>query len=78
MASDPDGAVTGLRAVEQTDLYINGGFFVFRREIFDHMRPGEELVAQPFERLIEKRLLTTVPYKGFWRACDTFKDLQTL
>ena len=31
-----------------------------------------------FARLIEKRLLTTVPYQGFWRACDTFKDLQTL
>lgn len=76
--SDPDGAVTGVRAVEQTDLYINGGFFAFRREIFEHMRPGEELVDKPFARLIEKRLLTTLPYQGFWRACDTFKDLQTL
>ena len=76
--SDPNGTVTGVRAVEQTDLSINGGFFVFRREIFDHIRPGEELVAQPFDRLIEKRLLITMPYRGFWRACDTFKDLQTL
>jgi glucose-1-phosphate cytidylyltransferase len=76
--SDPDGTVTGVQAVEQTDLYINGGFFAFRRQIFDYMRPGEELVEEPFARLIEERLLTTLPYRGFWRACDTFKDLQTL
>ena len=48
-----------MRAVEQTDLYINGGFFAFRREVFEYIRPGEDLVAEPFTRLIEKRLLAT-------------------
>jgi glucose-1-phosphate cytidylyltransferase len=38
------------------------------------MRPGDELVLQPFERLIEKRALAAVPYDGFWRNMDTFKD----
>ncbi|MBD0275144.1 MAG: glucose-1-phosphate cytidylyltransferase, partial [Acetobacteraceae bacterium] len=76
--SDRHGVVTGLRSAEQADLSINGGFFAFRREVFDHMRPGEELVEEPFARLVGKRLLAAVPYRGFWRACDTFKDLQTL
>ena len=48
------------------------------REIFDYMRPGEELVLEPFRRLIAARKLGAHPYAGFWRCCDTFKDLQTL
>ena len=54
-------------------MRINAGFFVLRREIFDYMRPGEELVLEPFERLIASSLLA-YPYDGFWRAMDTFKD----
>lgn len=78
VTSDPDGTVTGVRAVEQTNLHINGGFFAFRRQIFDHIRASEDLATDAFGRLIERRLLTTLPYRGFWRCCDTFKDLQTL
>jgi glucose-1-phosphate cytidylyltransferase len=55
-------------------IAVNGGFFVLRREIFDYMRPREELVEQPFARLIEKRLLGCYRHTGFWQAMDTFKD----
>jgi glucose-1-phosphate cytidylyltransferase len=37
--------------------WMNGGFFVFRREIFDCLNAGEDLVAQPFRRLIDRRQL---------------------
>jgi glucose-1-phosphate cytidylyltransferase len=57
---------------------VNAGFFVLRGDIFDYLGPGEELVVEPFERLIQARKLATYPYTGFWRGCDTFKDLQTL
>jgi len=39
------------------------------------MREGEELVLEPFQRLIERRRLSAYRYEGFWRAVDTFKDL---
>jgi glucose-1-phosphate cytidylyltransferase len=74
----PDGLVTGVQSAEQADSWINAGFFTFRREIFDYIRLGEELVLEPFQRLIEARKLAALPYGGFWRCCDTFKDLQTL
>jgi glucose-1-phosphate cytidylyltransferase len=64
--------------VAEADLWVNAGYFVFRPAIFDHIRPGEELVLQPFERLIAERRLVAHPHRGFWRGCDTFKDLQTL
>jgi glucose-1-phosphate cytidylyltransferase len=57
---------------------INGGFFAFKREIFDHLREGEDLVLEPFDRLIARRELLAVPFDGFWRNMDTFKDRQDL
>ena len=78
MHHDAAGLVTGVMTSEQADIWINGGFFAFRREIFDYIRPGEELVEQPFTRLIEAGKLAALSFKGFWRACDTFKDLRTL
>jgi len=73
-----NGLVTQVLDPEQADSWVNAGFFAFRREIFDYMRPGEELVEEPFQRLIAARKLAVQPYTGFWRCCDTFKDLQTL
>ena len=35
----------------RADMWINGGYFMFRREIFDYIQPGEELVEEPFRRL---------------------------
>ena len=57
---------------------MNGGFFVLHRRIFDVMQEGEELVLQPFRRLIEKRELFALKYDGFWCCMDTFKDKQRL
>jgi glucose-1-phosphate cytidylyltransferase len=73
-----DGVVTGVQDPNQANSWINAGFFVLRQSIFDYMRPGEELVVEPFQRLIAARKLACLPYDGFWRACDTFKDLQTM
>lgn len=71
---DAEGYVRDIRHVHQTDFRINGGFFVLRREIFDYMRDGEELVEEPFRRLIAERRLIAHRYDGFWAAMDTFKD----
>jgi glucose-1-phosphate cytidylyltransferase len=73
-----DGIVTELENVSASDYWINAGFFYLRREIFDYMREGEELVEAPFHRLIEERKLFTQQYQGFWAAMDTFKDKITL
>jgi glucose-1-phosphate cytidylyltransferase len=73
-----DGTVTSIEDCRSADLWINGGFFVLRQEIFDYIRPGDELVLEPFQRLIGEGRLSTVRYDGFWRCVDTFKDLQAL
>lgn len=72
--SDVDGVVTGMGEMSKQDYLINGGFFCMRREIFDHIREGEELVEEPFARLIAKRQLAVYRHTGYWQAMDTFKD----
>jgi glucose-1-phosphate cytidylyltransferase len=68
------GLVTSIRNADQADIWINGGYFVFKNEIFDYMRDGEELVEQPFSRLIRRQQLLAYKYDGFWAPLDTFKD----
>jgi glucose-1-phosphate cytidylyltransferase len=76
--SDGDGVVEAIESLTNADVRINGGYFVFRREIFDVIEPGEELVEEPFARLIERRALLAYPYDGFWEPMDTIKDKQKL
>jgi glucose-1-phosphate cytidylyltransferase len=76
--ADEDNHVTKLEAVGHSIVRINGGFFALRREVFDYIREGEDLVQQPFDRLIADKQLLAYPYDGFWRNMDTFKDKQKL
>ena len=76
---DNDGStVKALAAAREDDIWMNGGYFVLNREIFDYMEPGDELVLKPFERLIAAKQLTTVKHPGFWACMDTFKERQVL
>ena len=75
---DADKTVRDLKDVTTADMWLNGGYFVFRREIFDYLQPGEDLVDQAFGRLIAENKLTAYPYDGFWAPMDTLKDKQTL
>jgi glucose-1-phosphate cytidylyltransferase len=73
-----DGIVREISPLIRTGLWINGGFFAMRQEIFQYIYPGEELVREPFGRLIQKQALLPYQYSGFWQCMDTFEELQYL
>jgi len=73
-----DGLVKEVRPITRTNIWINGGFFTMRKEIFRYIHPGEELVREPFQRLIDEGALLAHKYSGFWQCMDTFKDKQHL
>ena len=70
--------VTRIDDIGTSDLWINGGYFILRPEIFDFIGLGEELIEEPFTRLIAAGKLHGDTYEGYWAPMDTLKDLQAL
>ena len=70
--------VSGIHAINNGSVRINGGYFIFKKQIFDYIREREELVSEPFQRLIDEEQLVGYKYDGFWAGMDTFKDKQQL
>jgi len=70
--------VSGIHAIDNGSVRINGGYFVFKKQIFDYIHEREELVIEPFQRLLQQKQLIGYPYNGFWASMDTFKDRMQL
>ena len=69
-----NGMVNSIGEISESDFWVNGGFFVLKKEVFSYMNEGEELVEAPFKRLIEKQQLYSYKHHGYWASMDTFKD----
>ncbi len=67
-------AVKSIKPIADCGLLINCGYFILSRQIFDFIEEGDELVEEPFQRLIQQGRLMAYPYSGFWAAMDTLKD----
>jgi glucose-1-phosphate cytidylyltransferase len=78
VSATDDGRVKAIEDVTRSGVWVNAGFFVLNNRIFDHIAPGDELVNEPFDRLINLQALTTYRYDGFFLPMDTFKDRQVL
>ena len=75
---DPGGVVKSIEHIAKSGARMNGGFMVLRQEIFSYMHEGEELVEEPFRRLIDAGRLMAYPHDGYWACMDTFKEKQDL
>jgi glucose-1-phosphate cytidylyltransferase len=69
-----DRKVLELKAVQTFPIRENGGYFVLRREIFDYLEEGEDLVDDAFGRLVSEGRLIASCYDGFWASADTVKE----
>jgi glucose-1-phosphate cytidylyltransferase len=69
-----DGLVDNIKPVGNSNLWINGGFFIFKKEIFNYIKSEEELVVEPFQRLIAQNQLIGYKNPGFWACMDTLKE----
>ena len=72
--AEASGMVNSISPISRSNLWYNTGYFIFRPEMFDYINYGEELVEQPFQRLISEKKLHAYHHDGFWQAMDTFKD----
>ena len=73
--SNKNGIVQSIKdGLGHYDLRINAGFFIFKNEFFNYIKDGEELVDEPFARLIREGQLISYVYNGFWKNIDNYKD----
>jgi len=75
---DGDGTVRAIKCMKDAAIWINGGYFVLRKDVFRYIKPGEELVYEPFQRMIAEGRVWSHAYNGFWQCMDTFRDKQLL
>jgi glucose-1-phosphate cytidylyltransferase len=70
--------VTGLTAVGEMSMRINGGYFVLRQGVFDYLKEDEDLVMDAYSRAAADGRLRAVLYDGFWAPMDTLKERTAL
>jgi glucose-1-phosphate cytidylyltransferase len=73
-----DNKVGAITAVSEMPMWENGGYFVLRQEVFDHIPEGGDLVADGCTELAKRGRLLAYPYRGFWKPTDTVKEKAAL
>jgi glucose-1-phosphate cytidylyltransferase len=71
---DEENSVTEFQEKPLLKEWINGGFFVFNRRIFDYLNDDSILEREPFEQLAIEREVMAFKHAGFWKCLDTYKD----
>lgn len=56
--------------------YVNGGFFAFKKDMFDYLKDSEDCVleAEPFTKLVKEKQFSMFKHEEFWHSMDTYKD----
>jgi glucose-1-phosphate cytidylyltransferase len=59
---------------------INGGYFVFKRELFNFIpnNPEVDIEGIPMDKLVSLNQLSVYRHTDFWQCMDTFRDNQLL
>src|SRR5262249_17116355 len=60
--------------------WINGGFFVFEREVLELISPAPACVLEhePLEWLASHGQLAVYRHEGYWQCADTLRDVELL
>ena len=78
MEMNPKGGVTSFKEKPQDESWINGGFFIFKPEVFNYLTPGVILEKEPLQKLASENELVAFKHEGFWQPMDTFRESRML
>tara|TARA_E500000178_G_C17018567_1_gene754232 strand:- start:1449 stop:2219 length:771 start_codon:yes stop_codon:yes gene_type:complete len=60
---------------KKSDIYINGGYCVFSKQIINEIKKNNIYFEQgPLRSIIKKKKLYAFKHNGFWKSLDTLKD----
>ncbi|MBS1812781.1 MAG: glucose-1-phosphate cytidylyltransferase [Acidobacteria bacterium] len=71
---DESDAVVEFQEKPLLQEWINGGFFVFNRGVFQYLQDSSVLEREPFEQLAREQQIRAFKHVGFWKCLDTYKD----
>jgi len=75
--TNENGLVTEFAQKPELYGYVNGGFTVFNKEMFNFIKEGD-MIEDSFSRLIPQKELVMYKHKGFWYGMDTYRDFIAL
>ncbi|MBD3155541.1 MAG: NTP transferase domain-containing protein [Candidatus Aenigmarchaeota archaeon] len=67
--------INSFREKPRLDYWLNGGFFVFNKKIFDYLDKDKDLEREVLKKIAEEGELSAYKHNGFWKSMDTFKDV---
>ncbi|MBN1157023.1 NTP transferase domain-containing protein [Candidatus Woesearchaeota archaeon] len=70
--------ITGFKEKPKLNHWLNGGFFVFSRRIFDYLELPGELEVEVFNELVKRGKIGAYKHSGNWKCMNTFKESQEL
>jgi len=78
-----DNASAVTRFQEKPDgegSWINGGFFVLEKEIFNYIGDGDNISweGEPLEKIAKDNNLSAYKHSGFWKPMDTLREKNEL
>ena len=77
--AEEDGSITSFREKPVLPGMINGGYFVFEKQVLDYIDDDATVLeGKPFKRLVRDRQIAMFRFEGFWHCMDTYKDYQSL
>lgn len=75
---DENNSVVDINEKPFIDRWINSGFFVFNKKIFNYLDETSILEDKPLKQLSNDQELMGFKYNGFWQSMDTYKDTRML
>lgn len=75
--SDKENFIKRFEQKPQLNQYVNGGFMVFNKKVFEYIKPNE-MIEVALARLVDKKQLAVYVHDGFWSAMDTYQDVEEM
>jgi len=73
-----NGDVTDFKEKPKLGVWINGGFYVIKKKIFDYLVDGADFESDALKKLAEERQISAYKHDGFWMCMNTQKDAEEL
>ena len=67
--------VVGFREKPKLEFFMNGGFYIFNKKIFNYMKKGYDLEKDILKELAKIKQIAAFKHNGFWKSMNTLKDV---